>query len=70
LTSYPVYGIINIEREGTVMRIELVNEVVKALEFCEHAEDGSEFCGSCPLMGACIEYWTGDARCNQEDKET
>ncbi len=32
-------------------RIELVNEVVKALESCEHAEDGSEFCGSYPLHG-------------------
>lgn len=47
-------------------RIELVNEVVKALESCEHAEDGSEFCGSCPLMGACLEYWTGDDTENQD----
>lgn len=47
-------------------RIELVNEVVKALESCEHAEDGSEFCSSCPLMGACLEYWTGDDTENQD----
>jgi hypothetical protein len=47
-------------------RIELVNEVVKALELCEHAENGSEFCGSCPLMGACLEYWTGDDTENQD----
>lgn len=46
-------------------RIELVNEVVKAIESCKHAEDGSEFCGSCPLMGACLEYWTGNDTENQ-----
>ena len=51
------------------MRIELVNEVVKAIEFCPFREDFSEerekLCMNCVLMGACMEYWTGDASCNQ-----
>lgn len=52
------------------MRIELVNEVVKATEFCPFREDFSEerasLCENCVLMGACMEYWTGDASCNQD----
>lgn len=46
------------------MRIELVNEVVKAVGFCPLSKDLSEeqtkLCMNCVLMGACIEYWTGD----------
>ena len=37
-------------------RIEIVDEVVKVIEFCE----------SCPLIGACLEYWTGDDTENQD----
>ena len=52
------------------MRIELVNEVVKAIEFCPFREDFSEeranLCENCVLMGACIEYWTGDDSCNRD----
>lgn len=52
-------------------RIELVNEVVKAIEFCPFINDCSaeraELCTNCALMGACIEYWTGDETENQDE---
>lgn len=52
-------------------RIELVNEVVKAIEFCPFINDCSseraELCTNCVLMGACIEYWTGDETENQDE---
>ena len=55
----------------TKKRIELVNEVVKAIEFCPFREDFSderaELCVNCALMGACIEYWTGDDSENQDE---
>ncbi len=54
------------------MRIELVNEVVKAIEFCPFSKDFSEerakLCTNCVLMGACIEYWTGDDTENQDEE--
>ena len=52
-------------------RIELVNEVVKAIEFCPFGEDFSDerakLCMNCVLMGACLEYWTGDDTENQDE---
>lgn len=53
------------------MRIELVNEVVKAIGFCPFSKDFSEeralLCKNCALVGACVEYWTGDDSCNQDE---
>lgn len=52
-------------------RIELVNEVVKAIEFCPFRKDFSderaELCMNCVLMGACIEYWTGNDTWNKDE---
>ena len=50
------------------MKIELTNEIVKVIEFCPHLEKTPfEICVNyCPLMGACIEYWTGDDSKNKE----
>ena len=53
------------------MRIELVNEVVKAIEFCPFREEFSDeralLCENCVLEGACVEYWTGDDSYNQDE---
>ena len=53
------------------MRIELTNEIVKAIEFCkcppnENCENKFNYC---PLAGACLEYWTGDDSANKEEEE-
>jgi hypothetical protein len=54
------------------MRIELTNEIVKAITMtCPlPKEDDGEHCFiNCALAGACLEYWTGDNSCNREDEE-
>ena len=53
------------------MRIELTNEIVKAITMnCplstgNLATDCNEHCA---LAGVCLEYWTGDDSCNREEK--
>ena len=52
------------------MRIELTNEIVKAITMnCPlKDEDLSCFCSErCALAGACLEYYTGDASENREE---
>lgn len=52
------------------MRIELTNEIVKAITMnCPLALDQStDGCfNHCALAGACFEYYTGDASENKED---
>ena len=51
-------------------RIELTNEVVKAITLCcpLAPTNSSELCDRrCALAGACLEYWTGDNSQNQEE---
>lgn len=53
------------------MRIELTNEIVKAITMnCPLKDDDpSLFCFErCALAGACLEYYTGDASKNKEEK--
>lgn len=54
-------------------RIELTNEIVKAITMCcplDPADNGEKCFGSCALAGACLEYWTGDNCQNKgEDKK-
>ena len=52
------------------VRIELTNEVVKAITMnCPLSKEDSDKCFSrCALAGACLEYWTGDNRCNQNSE--
>lgn len=50
------------------MRIELTNEIVKAITCCCPLEnyDSAETCDKhCALAGACLEYYTGDDSNNQ-----
>ena len=54
------------------MRIELTNEIVKAITMaCPlRPEDTSEDCFEhCALAGACLEYYTGDDSMNKEESE-
>lgn len=46
------------------MRIELTDEVVKAIESCKRP-----ISIDCPLFGACLEYYTGDNSLNKEEEE-
>lgn len=46
-------------------RIELTNQVIKTLEQCVPDAD-NEICLTCPLYGACLEYFTGDDSENQD----
>lgn len=51
-------------------RIELTDEVVKAITMCCPLDpsDSSEQCFSrCALAGACLEYYTGDNCQNREE---
>lgn len=51
-------------------RIELTEEIIKALENCSYRNDFSDervkLCENCVLTGACCEYWTGDDSENQD----
>lgn len=52
-------------------RVELTNEVVKAITMCCPLtdNDSSEHCYTrCALAGACLEYYTGDNCQNKEEK--
>lgn len=52
------------------MRIELTNEIAKAIEYCQFLKNDtvSDICKKyCPLSGACLEYWTGDNSLNKEE---
>ena len=54
------------------VRIELTNEIVKAITMCcpLSSEDNSERCFErCALAGACLEYYTGDTSQNEEKSE-
>jgi hypothetical protein len=55
------------ESEGETMnkRIKLTNQVIKTIEQCVPDAD-NEVCLTCPLYGACLEYFTGDDSCNQD----
>lgn len=54
-------------------RIELTEEIIKALENCSYRNDFSDervkLCENCVLIGACCEYWTGDDSENQDEDE-
>lgn len=54
-----------------VMRIELTNEIVKAIEFCPYLdeENGNKCRDRCPLINACYEYWTGDDQYNKDEED-
>jgi hypothetical protein len=56
------------ESEGETMnkKIELSKEVIDFLEACSYPEL-EEHCETCPLFGACLEYYTGDDSCNQDE---
>ena len=47
-------------------KIELSKEVIDFLEACSYSEL-EEHCGTCPLFGACLEYYTGDDSYNQDE---
>ena len=52
------------------MRIELTNEIIKAITMnCPLSKnDLTTDCDKhCALVGACLEYWTGDDSCNKEE---
>ena len=54
------------------MRIELTNEVVKAITMnCPIDPNASaeECFECCALAGACFEYWTGNNSMNKEESE-
>ena len=56
------------KRGKTMERIELTNEIVKAITMCCPLadDDRAENCdGRCALAGACLEYWTGDDSANR-----
>lgn len=46
-------------------RIELSKEVIDSLKACSYPVL-EEHCDTCPLYGACLEYFTGDDSCNQD----
>ena len=50
------------------MRIELTNEVVKAITMtCPYLNTDLRNCKQkCALNGACLEYWTGDNSLNND----
>lgn len=51
------------------MRIELTNEIVKAITMCcplSPQDDDGECFARCALAGACLEYYTGDDSANKE----
>ena len=51
------------------MRIELTNEIVKAITNCPILDTNMSCIGSCcVLSGACLEYWTGDDSENKEEE--
>jgi hypothetical protein len=68
LTKQKKYDIIDTESEGETMnkKIELSKEVIDFLESCSYPEL-EEHCGTCPFFGACLEYYTGDDSCNQDE---
>ena len=47
-------------------KIELSKEVIDFLEACSYPEL-EEHCGTCSFFGACLEYYTGDDSCNQDE---
>lgn len=51
------------------MRIELTDEVVKAITMtCPYLNTDLRDCKEkCALNGACLEYWTGDNSLNKDD---
>lgn len=48
------------------MRIELTDEIVKAITNCPIIDTNMNCTGNCVLANACLEYWTGDDSCNKE----
>jgi hypothetical protein len=60
------------ERNCYIPRIELTDEIVKAITMCCPLDptDNSENCFKyCALAGACLEYYTGDSCQNKEEHE-
>jgi hypothetical protein len=58
------------EKEIQKMRIEITNEIEKAITMAcpVPAGDDRNCFGKCALAGACLEYWTGDNSENKEEK--
>ena len=52
-------------------RIELTNEIVKAITMCCPIANGddTDCFGRCALAGACLEYWTGDDCANKKGSD-
>lgn len=48
------------------MRIEITNEIEKAITNCPILDTNMNCMGSCVLAGACLEYWTGNDSGNKE----
>lgn len=51
------------------MKIELTDQICQILETCpmleKTGEESTSLCEKvCPLVGACLEYWTGDDTAN------
>lgn len=46
-------------------RIELTAQIIEILENCSFSEL-EEPCETCPLLGACLEYYTGNNSENQD----
>lgn len=49
------------------MKIELTDEIVKAITNCPIIDTNMNCTGNCVLAGACLEYWTGDDNENKEE---
>lgn len=51
------------------MKITITDEIEKVITNCPYYDKQTpEDCENhCPLIGVCVEYWTGDSSENQED---
>lgn len=51
------------------MKIIITDEIEKVLTNCPYrSTENPEDCENhCPLIGVCMEYWTGDDSANRED---
>lgn len=49
------------------MRIELTDEIVKAITSCPIIDTNMNCTGNCVLANACLEYWADDNSYNEEE---
>lgn len=51
------------------MKFTITDEILKVIINCPYYDkQAPEDCENhCPLIGVCVEYWTGDSSENQED---